>query len=181
MSDMKVQIANQLHEAQSKYTYFLLAVAASCIALAVQRTTGTRLTWQHALLGLAVVAWLGSFFAGCRNREYFSSALYANLASLQLEDGTHPEAPSHPELVRAAYDGVLSAAKYNSSSANFWGLLQFRLLVGGAMLFLVWHVVDMQQTISNQVQIISDGFGHGHHSGATPDTVPVHRQQPLDN
>lgn len=148
MSQLKSQMAEQMHQAQAKYTYFLLAVAASGIALAVQRTTGEALNWRHSLLGLAVVFWGASFFAGCRNRGYFSSTLYANLALLALQDGSHPESPSHPEAVRAACEGVRDAAEQNSAAGNKWGKLQFRLLVVGAILFVVWHACEMAATTS---------------------------------
>ena len=146
MTDLKAQLAQQLNEAQAKYTYFLLAAAASCMALAVQRTSGTALTSHHFPLGLAMLSWGVSFGAGCYNRAYFSSTLYANIAFLQLEDGSHPERPSHPALVSAAMEGVMKAAKENSSAANRWGKWQFRLLIVGAVLFLAWHVLEMVHT-----------------------------------
>lgn len=151
MSEMKSQMANQLHEAQAKYTYFLLAVAASAIAFAIQKTSGCHLDWSMLPLGLAVFSWAVSFFAGCRNRAYFSSTLYANLALLDLRDGSHPESPSHPDAVAAACEGVQRAAEQNSSSANFWGHLQFRLLVAGAVLFLTWHVLEMRKAGTSDV------------------------------
>ncbi|MCX5888798.1 MAG: hypothetical protein NTY36_05025 [Deltaproteobacteria bacterium] len=143
MPGLKGQMAKQLGEAQSRYTYFLLAIAASAIAFAVQKTTGRTLDRSMVLLGFAVLSWGGSFFAGCRNRAYFSSALYANIALLQLEDGTHPKLPPHPDLLEAAYEGVRNALENNSSAAGFWGRLQFRLLVLGAIFFLSWHIFEM--------------------------------------
>ena len=142
-SELEKFIANQLSEAQSKYTYFLLAVAASAIALAVQRTTGKTLNWQMIPLGLAVICWGLSFFSGCRNRAYFSSTLYANATLLKIQNGSHPEVPNHPEYIEAASSGVRSAAENNSSGANFWGHMQFHSLVAGAMFFLIWHVIGM--------------------------------------
>jgi hypothetical protein len=148
-SELKTHLSKQLAEEQSKYTYFLLAVAASAIALAVQRTTGRALTLNMIPLGLAVACWLGSFFAGCRNRAYFSSTLYANVALLQVRDGTDPNVPSHPDAVAAAAEGVREAAERNSSMGNFWGHWQFRLLIIGAACFLVWHVVEMMYVVPN--------------------------------
>lgn len=142
-SELEKQIANQLTEAQSKYTYFLLAAAASAIALVVQRTTGETLNWKMLPLGLAVICWGWSFFSGCRNRAYFCSTLYANAALLKIQNGTHPEVPNDPDYIEAAYSGVRSAAENNSTKANFWGNMQFRALIAGAMFFLAWHVMGM--------------------------------------
>lgn len=143
MSDLKTQIAQQLSEEQSKYTYFLLAAAASCIALSVQRTTGSAVTWKEVPLGVAVLCWGASFWAGCYNRAYHSTTLYANVALLQLADGTHANQPSHPQAVRAAMEGVAAAAEQNSTSANRWGKWQFWMLITGAMSFICWHIIGM--------------------------------------
>lgn len=142
-SDLEKHLSNQLSEAQTKYTYFLLAVAASAIAFSVQRTTGATLSWCQIPLGLAVVCWAGSFFSGCRNRAYFGSTLYANISLVKIQKGTHSGISSHPDIVAAASEGVRNAAEENSSMANFWGHMQFRLLVSGAIFFLIWHVIEM--------------------------------------
>lgn len=167
MSELKSNLSQQLAEAQSKYTYFLLAIAASGIALAVQRTTGHSLSWVLIPLGLAVASWGGSFWAGCQNRAYFSSTLYANLILLQVQDGSHPQVPRYPDAVAAAAEGVREAAEHNSSMANHWGKLQFRFLVLGAVFFITWHVIDMSSVkpvatkISNQMlQQTSEGTAH---------------------
>lgn len=143
MSDLKTDIAKQLSEEQSKYTYFLLAAAASCIALSIQRTTGSTVSWWDVPLGIAVIFWGASFWSGCYNRAYHSTTLYANVAFLQLADGTHDNQPSHPDAVRAAMEGVRAAADQNSTSANRWGKRQFRMLIAGALFFIGWHVIGM--------------------------------------
>jgi hypothetical protein len=148
-TELTKHLSNQLAEAQAKYTYFLLAVAGSAIALVVQRTTGRSLSFNMIPLGLAVACWAGSFFAGCRNRAYFSSTLYANVALLQVKEGTHPDVPSYPDAIAPAAQGIREAAEQNSSMANFWGHLQFRLLVLGAICFLVWHVIEMIGMVPN--------------------------------
>ncbi len=148
-TELKTHLSKQLADAQTRYTYFLLAVAASAIALVVQRTTGRSLNLDMIPLGLAVACWAVSFFAGCRNRAYFSSTLYANAALLQVQDGTHPDVPGHPDAIAAASQGIREAADHNSSMANFWGHLQFRLLVLGALCFLVWHIMEMINVVPN--------------------------------
>lgn len=141
--ELQTHLSKQLAEAQTKYIYFLLAVAASAIAFVVQKTTGRSLSLNMLPLGLAVLCWSVSFFAGCRNRAYFSSMLHTNVALLKVQNGTHPGVPYHPDAIAAASEGIKEAADYNSSRANFWGNLQFRLLVLGAICFLVWHVIEM--------------------------------------
>ena len=143
MAELKEQIAQQLHSAQWQYTYVLMATAASCIALCVQRTTGLPLSWNQVPLGLAVLCWGASFWFGCRNRALFSSMLYANFDFLNLSDGTHRQQPARPEMVRPAMVSISDAAQHNSSSANRYAKRQFAFLIAGALLFLCWHVFEM--------------------------------------
>ena len=49
-------------QAQDKYTYFLLAAAASCLAFAVQKSDALQLAWSMAPLGVSALVLLGSFF-----------------------------------------------------------------------------------------------------------------------
>lgn len=146
MSDLKERVAEQLHEGQSQYTYFQLAAAASCIAFAIQRTESSALDCMQLPLGIAVICWGASFWSGCYNRAYVSTTLYANVALLMLEDGTHPEQPTTQEMTQAAAQGVRSAAEKNSTSANQWGKRQFRFLIAGAVFFLIWHILEMNHT-----------------------------------
>ncbi len=145
-SELVENLSKQLSEAQSKYTYFLLAIAASAIAFAIQRTTGKTLTWGMIPLGLAVICWAGSFFAGCRNRSHFSSTLYQNVKMLQIQNGTITVDPLFPLSSITVANEVKKEAERNSSMANFFGHLQFRLLVTGAIFFLAWHIIEMMCT-----------------------------------
>lgn len=142
-SDLEKLISNQLTESQSKYTYFLLAAAASAIALVVKRTTGLVLSFDMLPLGLSVTCWGWSFFSGCQNRKYYNSSLYANFALVQVQNGTHDGIPDHPQYIKAASEGVKDAIEINSSKANVWGHRQFRFLILGAIFFLIWHVLGM--------------------------------------
>jgi len=137
------QIHKQLHESQAKYTYFLLAAAASGIAFAVQRTTGRQIHWSMLLLGLAVLSWAISFFAGCRNRQYFHSTLIANFNLILVENGEHPDFSPNTQIVAAVTEAINNAAKHNSTIGNKWALRQFRLLILGAVFFIAWHITEM--------------------------------------
>jgi len=138
-----LELHKQHREGQSKYTYFLLAVAASAVAFAVQKTSGARLSWPMIPLGLAALSWGLSFYCGCKNLLWVQTAIYTNYSLLQLKSGVHAEQPPHPHLLQAAEEGVRSAIKTNIEGAEFHGKWQFRLLILGAILFLSWHVLDM--------------------------------------
>ena len=148
-NELQTHLSKQMTDAQTKYTYFLLAVAASAIALVVQRTTGHSLELNMIPLGLAVACWSGSFFSGCRDRAYFSSTLYANIALLKAQNGTLPGVPYSPDAINAASQGIREAIEYNNDRLTFWGNMQFRLLALGAVCFLVWHIIEMMNIIPN--------------------------------
>ena len=145
-TDYLEHMSKLLADAQSKYTYFLMAIAASAIALVIQRTTDRSLELNMIILGVAVVSWAGSFFAGCINRSYFNATVLANIAVIQIKRGQHSDVPNHPDFIEAAARGAYKGAEENSSSANFWGHLQFRLLVFGACAYIAWHIWEMANT-----------------------------------
>ena len=136
-------IHNQLHTAQDKYTYFLLAIAASAIAFSVQITKTDVFSVSLAPLGLAVLSWAGSFFVGCRYVEYVNSTLFANAEYLKVKAGIHPEAGSNPSYIQAASEGIMDAMQSNSKKASALGRSQFRLLILGGVLFVIWHIAEM--------------------------------------
>ena len=142
MSSM-VEVFKQHREAQNRYSYFLLAAAASAAALSLQRTADSPLSYTMVPLGLAVVCWGLSFYFGCRHLHYVHSVIYANMAALQVQAGTHPGVPNNPEYRSAALEGINQAMESNSNRANKHAHLQFRLLIAGAVLFVVWHVTGM--------------------------------------
>ena len=130
---------------QEKYVYFLLAAAASGIAFAVQKTNDAVLSWQLCVLGAAVALWGASFYCGCRRITWVQTALMANYNLLQLQAGTHPEQPDAPQLLEAAYRGVNFALDENMTKARSYATWQFRFLLSGAVLFLVWHVLSIAE------------------------------------
>ncbi len=138
-----LEIHKQHRSGQDKYTYFLLAVTASAVAFAVQKTSGLSLSWSMLPLGFAVLLWGISFYFGCKNLIWVQTSISANHSLLQLQKGVHSEQPDHPQLLAAAISGVRSALESNVKNAQFYAVWQFRLLVGGAVLFLAWHILEM--------------------------------------
>ena len=128
---------------QSRYDYFLMAVAGSAIALSVQRTTGAALCWSMIPLAFAVLLWGSSFYGGCRRRGYADVVTYANIALLRVQQGEHSEAGTNPALMQAASDGIRDAITTDATKAQWWGHFQFKTLVGGAVTYVVWHVLEM--------------------------------------
>lgn len=144
MADNNIrEIYTQHRTAQDKYTYFLLAAAGAAIALAVNQTKGTSLSWSQLPLAIAVLCWGLSFFFGCRHLGYVSSTLFANADLLRVENGQHPLSGNNPQLMATASEGIRQAIESNSERANRLGHMQFRFLITGAVFYIAWHVIEM--------------------------------------
>ena len=144
MSDQELLELHKQHRVgQDKYTYFLLAVTASAIAFAVQKTDESIISWSLFPLGLAVVLWGISFYFGCKNLVWVQTSISANYGLLQLYKGVHPNQPDHPKMLEAAKVGIRSAVDSNINKAQFFAVWQFRLLLAGGFAFLCWHIIKM--------------------------------------
>lgn len=137
------EVYKQLRQAHEKHTYFLLAAAGAAIGFVINQTQGRGVSWSQVPLAAAVLCWALSFFFGCRYVAYVNSTLYSNAELLRVEGGIHPEVGKQPEMMAAASDGIRTAIEANSERANILGHRQFRLLVAGAVSYIVWHVLEM--------------------------------------
>lgn len=138
-----MELHKQHRTGQEKYTYFLLAVTASAVAFAIQKTDGLKITYSLIPLGGAVLLWGLSFYFGVKNLLFVQNAIGANYSLLQLKKGVHAEQPDHPQILQAAISGVTSAITSSVDEAQFYGVWQFRLLISGAALFVFWHILEM--------------------------------------
>lgn len=143
MNETEAEVYRAHREAQNKYTYFLLFAAGAAIALCVNQTHGSTLSWSEVPLAAAGLCWGLSFFFGCRHLAYVQSTLYANLVLIEVQDGRHPEAGNNPDMIAAASQGIERAINRNSGRANRYGHWQFRFLVAGAVLYVAWHILEM--------------------------------------
>lgn len=137
------ELHRTLSAAQSKHTYFLLTAAASATAFAVIRSEGATVAWSQIPLALAVVAWGTSFLAGCRYTAYANSTMLSNVEMLKIEAGTHPDVGPHPQMVAKASQDIRLAIASKLDTADRLGRGQFRFLVAGFALYVVWHVLEM--------------------------------------
>jgi hypothetical protein len=137
------EIYKTLREAQTRYTYFLLAAAGAGIALAVNQTHNSPLSPRQIPLAAAVLSWGLSFFFGCKHLGYVINALHSNITLLQVESGTHPQVGDDPQLAADARPGIQEAMERNAMRSRRWGNRQFRLLLLGGSLYIIWHVLEM--------------------------------------
>ena len=143
MDDPRLEVSKRLSESQSQYIYFLMAVAASAIAICVKRTTGLKISPTMLPLGYAVFFWGLSFYAGCRNRQYYHSHLYSNSFLIEIQNGTHHMTGNNLEAILTAKNKISQIMEDQAELGNKYGKNQFRSLILGAICFLIWHIIEM--------------------------------------
>lgn len=149
-NDKQMQLHNQLSVSQGKYTYFLLAIAASAIAFSTQITKDSVFSFSLIPLGLALLCWGLSFYCGCQNIRYSNSNIIANIELLRVEAGEHPDAQTHPQLMQAASEGIRIAFESNTDRLCSYNNWQFRFILIGALSFIFWRLIEMAiRTLGN--------------------------------
>ena len=122
------ELAKQFNDAQAKYTEVLMAMAGACIGLTVARTTSHAPTWSMICLALAVLSWGYCILAGVQNRQCCMTLMLLNNQLLQTNSSS---------------SGAAEAMEYEGARARRLTYWQLYSLLGGAVLFLIWHVIDM--------------------------------------
>ncbi len=144
MPEDKANILYKTHTVeQSKYDYFLLAVAGASIGFALTQTQGITLADSQWPLGVAILCWGVSFFSGCHRLGLLSSVRLINVDLLKVEKGTHPLTGNDPAYQREGHKILhekLDEKIDKAASAAMW---QFRLLIAGAVFYIAWHIYEM--------------------------------------
>lgn len=144
MAENSLEYLHKIHsDGEKKYSYFLLAIAASAVAFLVQKTESAIFTWPLAFVALALVCWSLSFLFGCLTQQSIQHAIRSNYILLQLQKGTHPNQPSSTEEFAIAKEITNKNIDRKMKNAGFFSVWQFRLLVIGAGFFLVWHIIEI--------------------------------------
>ena len=153
----KEELYKMIIEEETKYAYYLLAIAASAIAYSIEKTTGKNFDCTLVIAGLAVLSWAGSFYVGCKNR-------ICNIKKLQNEFG------------RLSIDenATISETMKQKSKKHLWNKFdtlcdkanncfrwQYRLIIIGAIIFVSWHTVDLKISSKNHLTQKSSGPSSG--------------------
>lgn len=126
------ELRSQLHTTQSKYTYFLLFIAASAIALVIKTTENDILSLSFIPLFLALLLWGYSFYCGCQyvisNADYIRTNInqYFTNNTKELDE----------------LDDTLNTLNI---SLHKYYLKQFHFLKWGAIFFFLkylWIMID---------------------------------------
>ncbi|MFT6631872.1 MAG: hypothetical protein ACJAS4_001833 [Bacteriovoracaceae bacterium] len=142
-SEHELEIYRQFRTSQDKYGYFILAAVGAAIGFALTQTNGKALSYSQIPLGISLISWCLSFYFGCNHLNYVSSNMFANLELLKVEKGRHPKAGNHPQVIKAASDGIRDAMETNSKWSSRFARWQFQSFTFGGISYVVWHVLEM--------------------------------------
>ena len=123
---------------QNKITYFLLAAAGSAIALAVNRTEQRTMEFTMLPLGVAVLLWGLSFFCGFRQLVNEAHSMYANIEMMRIARSGLTK-----EQIVELLEEFKQVDTQKRKRADIFGKFQFQFLILGALMYIVWHILEM--------------------------------------
>lgn len=142
--DIETKLGTEFKASQQKYTYFLLAGAASAIGFAMTQSKVEPLNYTHAPLGVAVGLWAISFVSGLRFLENAITLTHHNWNILAFKrELLRTEEINKPEIM-AGFMKVAdkSIGKIQSRMIHYGELQSWCLLLGG-LAYIAWHVSRM--------------------------------------
>ncbi len=144
-----LEIYKQHRAAYDKYSYVLLAIAASAVGFAVQKSEGHVLSWSILPLGLSVFSFGLSFWCGVRTIQRVVATLGATYHLILLQTGKHRDQPRAGDPLDGATSEVRGVADQSADDAKTFSQWQYRFLILGSVLFLAWHILLMYQDTIN--------------------------------
>jgi len=142
-----LELYRQYTTSISRFGYFMMALSASSIAFAIQKTLDRSLEPILIPLGVAVLSWGFSLFFGLKNRRADNSTLNSNIDLLTLESGEHPGTPADPQERKVIIKMVTDTMNEYAGLSATYSQLQFRLFILGVISFIGWHVLEMYYRI----------------------------------
>jgi hypothetical protein len=143
--DPTLELGRMHHAASDKYTYFLLAAVGAAIGFALNQTRDLPLSWTQLPLGAAIICWGLSFYFGCRRLTRVMALLHENRQFIRLTRGELPDFPNDPKLIAE----IAEIFQKRAADANQPLVWQFKLLIAGGVLYVIWHLTEMYMRTAN--------------------------------
>ncbi len=120
-------LAIRVSEELNRYTHLLLAFSGAAIAYALNQAKGSLIAYESMLLLIALVAWCASAHYGVKHLQLHREHMIENANSLLREESMEQMLSRLDPIVKK-----MERACYN----------QYRLLVFGVALYVIWYIVD---------------------------------------
>ena len=133
----------QVHtEALQRHDYFLMALAAACIAYSVQVTRDAVYSKVLGFWIIAVLCWSASIWAGCRKRLWAIGGIRTNAELIKVQAGTS-EYSGNAQRAAIAFETLKEILDKDGEEFSRLGRVQFYFLVGGSVSFIAWHIITI--------------------------------------
>jgi len=143
MDDRMMELVRHLNDQQSRFVYFLMAIAGACVAFSINQTKNMSPDWSMIVLALAIIAWSGSVFCGIKNREHTMSSIIINVERMKIQGiaVANSKQPTTKDIL--ASNGLSELMeKFSKTASTYWDW-QLYLLISGVALYVAWHVIEM--------------------------------------
>jgi hypothetical protein len=144
MGEEKLEVYRAFSGGQERHAYFVMAAAGAAIAFAVTQTETS--SWnQLSLVWLgAITLWGLSFYFGAQHMAYVRSNHFANFNLLRAQEQSRHLDLSAGHGTTAAIVAGIKEAMHANEGRSVWGArLQMWTFIGGALVYLCWHVAAM--------------------------------------
>jgi hypothetical protein len=120
-------------DAQEKYTYYILAVNAACMAFTINLTKNSHIDVSQLPLGLAVICWCTSFYYGILQIKCRLDIIEINIKLLR--NHIYNREKEEKQRLEQLQEYSLKESKYVKKLNLF--------LICGTLLFIIWHIIMM--------------------------------------
>jgi hypothetical protein len=141
----EIELQKQHKSSSDKFIYFLFAAAGSAIGFAMTQTKTEPLTLLHIPLGIAVLCWIISFYAGIKCIEYTNGVTSLNFIYLQSTRQLSQHTPSKQGLEFASEmkSDFEKIAGTKGKEICLYSSLQKNCLLTGAIFYIISHITNM--------------------------------------
>lgn len=141
--DLREEYIKEFRQGQEKYIYYLLAIPIAAIGFSVNITMDRKLVVIDSILALAILFWLISVLYGLLTIKKLVSSIAANIDIIDIRSGIHPLIGTHTQKIQVGVEAMMEVFdRMSNESGNYMKIQRITLYIG-AVLFIVWRVLDM--------------------------------------
>ena len=128
----------EFNSSQNQYVYFIIGLDAAAIAYAIGKTDQRIFEWPLLPLGLAIIAWGISLYAGIQFQQLKKGGIMLEINALDMQEDISDKVKQEAKL-----EELMKEAKVNQGKMyKFYNLLNY-LFFSGVLLFIGFSVWDM--------------------------------------
>lgn len=145
----KNEFFNQFNSGQMQYTYFIMAIDASGIALALNKIDEKVFTWSMILFALGIVCWAISFFSGIRFQQLRNEYHLLEFKNMDIRESDYPGINGDKILIDAENAKItVKANRIQKSLHVMYNLLNY-FMIGGMIFFCLYEICEITRRSLN--------------------------------